>query len=118
MKITQFVVVVAFVAMFVSAQLSTSANAQAQRNPPAKRVMGTVKWFNDAKGIGYITSEAGTELFYTKASANKHTVEGECVTFEIGTSSKGPTAKRVRGCPGVKPPTIGAMPFPTVSPTP
>ena len=113
MKITQVLVVVAFVvAMFLSAGLSTSAYAQTPRNPPSKRVKGTVMWFNDAKGIGYITSETGTDVFYTKDSANGHTIEGECVTFEIRSSPKGPAAKRVRGCPGVKPPTTGPMPFP------
>ena len=113
MKITQVLVVVAFVvAMFVSSALSTSTYAQTSRNPPTKRVKGTVKWFNDAKGIGYITSEAGTDLFYTKDSANGHTIEGECVTFEIRSSPKGPTAKRVRGCSGIKSHPIAPMPFP------
>ena len=112
MKITQVVVVVAFVAMFVSAQLSTSANAQASRNPPVKRVKGTVKWFNDAKGIGYISGESGGEYYFNKAVANGQTIEGQCVTFEIRNSPKRPTARRVRGCPGIKPPTIGPMPFP------
>ena len=113
MKIQQVMVAVAFVlAMFMSAGLSTPANAQAPRNSPAKRVKGTVKWFNDAKGIGYLTSEAGTDIFYTKDSANGHTIESECVTFEIRSSPKGPTARNVRGCPGIKPPTAGPIPFP------
>lgn len=114
MKIPNLVVVLAFVAMFVSAQLSVSANAQSSRKPPPKRVKGTVKWFNDAKGIGYVTSESGKDLFYEKASANGYTIEGECVTFEVGTSPKGPVAKRVRGCPGVKRPILGPVTFPSL----
>lgn len=112
MKFPHLLIVIGFVAMFMSAQLSAIANAQSSRQP-AKRVKGTVKWFNDAKGVGYITSEKGEDLFYTKAWANGYTIEGECVTFEIKALPKGSAAKRVRGCPGVKRPSVGPITFPT-----
>ncbi len=114
MKFPKLPVVLACVVMFMAAQLSAGANAQSTRKPAAKRDKGTVKWFNDAKGIGYITTESGKELFYTKASANGYTIEGECVTFERVSSKKGPVAKRVGGCPGVKRPVLGPLPFPSL----
>ncbi|MCX7626234.1 MAG: cold-shock protein [Candidatus Sumerlaeaceae bacterium] len=61
---------------------------------------GTVKWFNDAKGYGFITQPNGPDLFvhYTSivASGRKTLVEGEPVTFEVTQGPKGPQATNVR----------------------
>lgn len=99
MKTAYILVVIAVVAVFVSADLSPRANAQAPADSRVKRVKGSVKWFNDIKGIGFITSEGGEAVFFDKAAAKGRPFEGECVTFEIKSSPKGPVAKRVRKCP-------------------
>jgi CspA family cold shock protein len=61
---------------------------------------GTVKWFNDAKGYGFITQQNGPDLFvhYTSivASGRKTLVEGEQVSFEVTQGPKGPQATNVR----------------------
>jgi CspA family cold shock protein len=55
---------------------------------------GTVKWFNDAKGFGFITPDAGSEdLFAHFSSINmggfKTLAEGQKVTFEVTMGNKG-----------------------------
>jgi CspA family cold shock protein len=61
---------------------------------------GTVKWFNDAKGFGFITSDDGTDLFVHHTSINaggfRSLAEGERVTFESSQGPKGPQAINVR----------------------
>ncbi|HXX57650.1 MAG TPA: cold-shock protein [Thermodesulfovibrionales bacterium] len=52
---------------------------------------GTVKWFNDSKGFGFITSEDGTDVFVHHSSIQgngfKSLAEGDAVSFD---SEKGP----------------------------
>lgn len=61
---------------------------------------GTVKWFNDAKGYGFITQESGPDLFVhfssIQGSGFKSLQEGDPVTFEVGNGPKGPQALNVR----------------------
>ena len=64
------------------------------------RVSGTVKWFNDAKGFGFITPENGeTDCFVhhtaIEAEGFRSLAEGERVEFEIVQGQKGPAAERV-----------------------
>ena len=114
MKPTHLLVVITAAAIFAFAELSPPVHAQTRVASQAKRVKGTVKWFNDAKGIGFITSEAGEDVFFDKAAVKGRPAEGECVTFELKSSPKGPVARRVRRCPGSKPPiTTGPIPLPT-----
>lgn len=60
---------------------------------------GTVKWFNDAKGYGFIIQEGGDDLFVHHSAilmdGFKSLAEGERVSFEIVAGLKGPTADRV-----------------------
>ena len=61
---------------------------------------GTVKWFNDAKGYGFITQESGPDLFVhfssIQGSGFKSLQEGDPVVFEVGNGPKGPQALNVR----------------------
>ncbi len=60
---------------------------------------GTVKWFSNQKGFGFIQQDNGPDLFvhYTeiKGDGFKSLAEGEPVTFEIGQGKKGPVATNV-----------------------
>ena len=61
---------------------------------------GTVKWFNDSKGFGFITSEDGTDAFVHHSDIQgegfKSLSEGEEVEFELTQGPKGPKAVNVR----------------------
>jgi cold shock protein len=64
------------------------------------RVTGTVKWFNDAKGFGFITPENGEKDCFVHHSAIKmdgfrSLTEGERVEFDIVQGAKGPAAENV-----------------------
>ncbi|MBT9537314.1 MAG: cold shock domain-containing protein, partial [Nitrospirae bacterium] len=58
-----------------------------------------VKWFNDSKGFGFITSEDGTDVFvhHTSIQGNgfKSLAEGDKVSFDIEKGPKGPKAINV-----------------------
>jgi CspA family cold shock protein len=60
---------------------------------------GTVKWFNDAKGYGFIVPERGEDVFVHHASiiaeGFKTLAEGDQVTFEVVEGPKGRQAKNV-----------------------
>lgn len=62
---------------------------------------GTVKWFNDAKGFGFLTQDGGGEDVFVhhtaiKAEGFRTLHEGQKVQFDITTSSKGLQAANVR----------------------
>ncbi len=60
---------------------------------------GTVKWFNESKGFGFITRENGGDVFvhYSAIQDNGFTSlsEGQAVSFEIEDGPKGPKAVNV-----------------------
>lgn len=61
---------------------------------------GTVKWFNDAKGFGFITPENGADLFvhHTAIAAEgfRSLAEGDRVEYEVTKGPKGLQATNVR----------------------
>ena len=64
------------------------------------RTTGTVKWFNDAKGFGFITPEDGSKDLFVHHSAIqgggfKSLAEGDRVEFDVVQGQKGPAAEGV-----------------------
>jgi len=63
------------------------------------RINGTVKWFNDAKGYGFIAHEGGPDVFVHFSAIQtpgfKSLAEGDRVEFEIVQGQKGPQAADV-----------------------
>jgi CspA family cold shock protein len=67
-----------------------------------KMATGTVKWFNDAKGFGFITPDGGGEDLFAHFSAInmpgfKTLKEGQKVSFEVTQGPKGKQASNIQG---------------------
>jgi cold shock protein len=64
---------------------------------------GTVKWFNDQKGFGFITQDSGPDVFVhhsaIDASGFRSLTEGDPVEFEVIQGPKGPQATSVEKLP-------------------
>ncbi len=62
-------------------------------------VTGTVKWFNEAKGFGFIEQESGPDVFAhfsaISGSGFKTLAEGQKVTFTVTQGQKGPQAENI-----------------------
>ena len=63
------------------------------------KVSGTVKWFNESKGFGFIEQESGPDVFVhfsaIQAEGFKSLVDGQKVEFTITNGQKGPQAENV-----------------------
>ena len=62
---------------------------------------GTVKWFNDSKGFGFISLDDGSKDIFVhhtaiQADGYRTLAEGQRVQFDIGQGTKGPAAENVR----------------------
>ncbi len=60
---------------------------------------GTVKWFNDSKGFGFIEQESGPDVFAhfsaISSSGFKSLAEGQKVEFTVSQGQKGPQAENI-----------------------
>ena len=60
---------------------------------------GTIKWFNESKGYGFIEHEGGSDVFVhysaIQGDGYKTLIEGDIVEFEIEEGEKGPKATNV-----------------------
>lgn len=65
----------------------------------SEQVEGTVKWFNDEKGYGFIEREGGKDVFVHYSAINgagrKTLKEGQKVTMDVTQGQKGPQAENV-----------------------
>ena len=66
----------------------------------SKTTTGTVKWFNEAKGFGFIEQESGPDVFAhfsaISGSGFKTLAEGQRVSFTVTQGQKGPQAENIQ----------------------
>ena len=84
---------------------------------------GTVKWFNDAKGFGFIQPDGGGPDAFAHFSAIamegfKSLKEGARVTFELSDGPKGPMAVNIQSESGTSTPSSTPHPIPASPPSP
>ena len=95
-----------FVSTFVSALVSSNKggtkstkNVQKPANTDNSRESGTVKWFNASKGFGFITRDAGDDVFVhfrsIRGQGHRTLFEGQRVEFDITEGDKGLQAEDV-----------------------
>jgi CspA family cold shock protein len=87
--------------------ISEASRFARHKNVPAgqlkeqkKMAQGTVKWFNDAKGFGFIEQDNGPDVFVhfsaVQGDGFKSLAEGDRVSFDVTQGQKGPQSSNVR----------------------
>ena len=65
----------------------------------SEKVQGTVKWFKESKGYGFIEQESGPDVFAhfsaIESEGYKTLAEGQKVEFEVTQGQKGPQAEKI-----------------------
>ncbi|MBK52821.1 MAG: cold-shock protein [Gammaproteobacteria bacterium] len=65
----------------------------------SERITGTVKWFNESKGFGFIERDGGPDVFAHYSAINgggfKTLSDGQKVEFDVTTGQKGPQAENI-----------------------
>lgn len=65
----------------------------------SEKVQGTVKWFNESKGFGFIEQESGPDVFAhfsaIESTGFKTLAEGQRVEFNVTQGQKGPQAEQI-----------------------
>ena len=66
----------------------------------SNKMTGSVKWFNETKGFGFITQESGPDVFVHFSAIDvagfKTLAEGQKVEFQVAQGKKGPEAQNVK----------------------
>ncbi len=83
----------------LSSPFGLKQNSQVMVNIMSERVKGTVKWFNESKGFGFIEQQSGPDVFaHFSAIAGdgfKTLAEGQAVEFTVTDGQKGPQAENI-----------------------
>jgi CspA family cold shock protein len=100
MKNIKLLIAVAMIAAAVSVTPVPDVSAHTKAlvvAPAVARNTGSVKWFNEAKGFGFITPEDGTgDVFFSQ----KGFKTGDRVEYDLVQGKKGPEARNVTKIPG------------------
>ena len=73
-----------------------SSNSNGGKPKAAAKTQGTVKWFNEQKGFGFIEQPDGRDLFVHYKECRGKLQQGDTVEYILGEGKKGPCATQVR----------------------
>jgi len=86
--------------LFLGSRNLHNKKGSRKENMEKKMAEGTVKWFNDAKGFGFIQQDNGPDVFVhfseIQGEGFKSLAEGDRVSFEVTQGQKGPQSAKVR----------------------